>query len=55
MSEHQPQMTMRESAIAMHEAFTSYMEAGFNRTEALYLTACMLRAPEPPREKGSES
>lgn len=42
-------MSMRDSAIAMHEAYTSFLQAGFSHGDALYLTACVLcGGPKPP-------
>ncbi|MFE6305013.1 hypothetical protein [Nocardiopsis sp. NPDC057823] len=57
MSDDQPMMTLREQAIGLHEAYTSFLEAGFTPRQALYLTACMLRAPETPNddENGGKS
>jgi len=35
-------MTMRHSAIAIHELYTNLRQAGFNRREALSLVSCMM-------------
>lgn len=37
-----------ETGIALNEAYVSFLAAGFDRRQALYLTACIPRAPEPP-------
>jgi len=33
---------LAEAALAMHEVFTSYREAGFTEQQALYLVACLM-------------
>ena len=35
-------LTLKETAIAMHECFTSFVEAGFTRKEALELVKSMV-------------
>ena len=38
--------SMKESAIAVHEYFTSLQEAGFTEAQALYLTAEVVKATD---------
>lgn len=48
-------MSMRDSAIVMHEQYTSLLEAGFTPAQALYLVASLAcGGPNPPGgpEKG---
>lgn len=35
-------LTLKETAIAVHECFTSFLEAGFTRKEALELVKSMV-------------
>jgi hypothetical protein len=44
---------LMDAAIAIHEMFVTYVGAGFNRKEALYLVAEQIKAAPTP-EGGSE-
>ena len=47
MSE-QAQFTVDESAVMLHEFYSSLRNAGFGRTAALWLTACMSKGVPLP-------
>jgi len=43
--EEQPALTLAETAIALHELFTSFVDAGFTEEQALYLVAEVMVSP----------
>jgi len=40
------QLSLRESAVAMHEFYLSFLEAGFDESQALYLVGQLLRGSQ---------
>lgn len=41
-------MSMNDSAVAMHEFYSSLRRGGFGRWEALWLTGCMVKGVPLP-------
>jgi hypothetical protein len=49
-----PVSPLREAAVSMHELFSEYMRAGFNRKEALYLIGQQLHGVAAQGQGGTE-
>jgi hypothetical protein len=52
MSPTDPVLPLREMAVQMHELFTEYVHAGFNRKEALYLIGQQIHAASTVQSQG---
>lgn len=46
-----PEFSLRETAVAMHELFMSYLAAGFTEQQALYLIGQMMVRSNTPEGK----